>query len=126
MKSFAPLDTSFCFANAANSSFAWSGSTSMAYSMFPVPSTQTGRPPVTSCASESLSECAGSVETSNVGWPAFANRTARDDEHEVLPTPPLPPTKKYLRSDPAAIRSKPAVSTSPDARGRTTPRVRVG
>ena len=114
MKSFAPELTSFCRANAANSSLAWSGSTSMAYSILSVPSTATGSPPVTSCASESLSECAGSVETSNVGWPAVANLTASEDEHEVLPTPPLPPTRKYLRSLPAAIRSNPA--DSPDAR----------
>ena len=64
----------------------------MAYIIPSVPSTATGSPPVTSCARESESECAGSVDTSSVWWPAVANLTAKEDEREVLPTPPLPPT----------------------------------
>lgn len=39
-------------------------------------------------SSESLSECAGSVETTSVVWPAPASATASDEEQLVLPTPP--------------------------------------
>ena len=67
------------------------------------PSTATGTPPVTSCASESLSECAGSVDTSSVGCPLEANFTASEAEHEVLPTPPVhqghseqPPDRRWM------------------------------
>ena len=57
-----------------------------------VPSTGTGTPLETSCARESESECAGSVETRSVGCPAAANFTASEELHDVFPTPPLPPT----------------------------------
>ena len=70
-----------------------------------VPSTRTGVPPDTSCASESLSECAGSVETTSVACPALAKRTASEALSDVLPTPPLPPTLKYFRPCDADIAS---------------------
>mmetsp|Transcript_27861 Transcript_27861/g.69969 ORF Transcript_27861/g.69969 Transcript_27861/m.69969 type:complete len:296 (+) Transcript_27861:1352-2239(+) len=92
IKFFAPAPMSLVLANAANSALAWSGSTSIAYSIISVPSTATGIPPVTSCASESVRECAGSVLTSKVGCPLMANFTASEEDSEVLPTPPLPPT----------------------------------
>ena len=50
---------------------------------------------------ESDRECAGSVETTRVGWPSAASCTASDAALLVLPTPPLPPSMKYLRSLPA-------------------------
>lgn len=41
-------------------------------------------------SSESDSECAGSVDTTSVWWPAAASLTASDAARLVLPTPPLP------------------------------------
>lgn len=52
-------------------------------------------------ARESLSECAGSVDTTSVVWPSSAKRTAREAARLVLPTPPLPLTMMYLRPVPA-------------------------
>lgn len=87
---------------AANSRRPSSGSTSMPHSGRSLPSNRTGLPPDTSCASESLSECAGSVDTISVVWPAAARRTAKEADRLVLPTPPLPETMMYLRPAPAA------------------------
>mmetsp|Transcript_18786 Transcript_18786/g.61353 ORF Transcript_18786/g.61353 Transcript_18786/m.61353 type:complete len:231 (+) Transcript_18786:410-1102(+) len=64
-KSSTPLPPSR-LTNSANSPFASSGSSSIPYSIPSVPSTNTGFPPDTSWASESDSECAGSVDTTNV------------------------------------------------------------
>ena len=79
-------------ANCVNSAFALSGSISSAYSIPSVSFTSTGCPPRTFCASESLSECAGSVLTTSVLCPALANFTASELDSDVFPTPPLPPT----------------------------------
>eukprot|EP00955_Chlamydomonas_euryale_P104860 365596-Chlamydomonas_euryale.AAC.41 len=40
------------------------------------------------CASESPSECAGSVDTTSTVWPSCASFTASDADKLVLPTPP--------------------------------------
>jgi len=92
-------------AAADHSSLAASGSISRPHSGRSVPSTGTGLPPETSWSSESERECAGSVETTSVEWPAAASATAREAESEVFPTPPLPETIMYLRSVPAAMSS---------------------
>mmetsp|Transcript_70005 Transcript_70005/g.221857 ORF Transcript_70005/g.221857 Transcript_70005/m.221857 type:complete len:356 (-) Transcript_70005:999-2066(-) len=96
-------------ANARNSSRAASASTCMPYRGMPAPPsvTGTGRPPLTSWDSESLRECAGSVDTTKVRCPSIASFTAREALRLVLPTPPLPPSMMYLRSLPAAMESKP-------------------
>mmetsp|Transcript_28396 Transcript_28396/g.62179 ORF Transcript_28396/g.62179 Transcript_28396/m.62179 type:complete len:322 (-) Transcript_28396:31-996(-) len=57
------------------------------------PDTSTGLPPETSSMSASLNECAGSVDTISVEKPASAQRVAIAEDVDVLPTPPLPPTK---------------------------------
>ena len=67
IKSLAPLVKSALFENSENSLFACDVSISIAQSIPSVPSTATGTPDETSCAKESLKECAGSVETINVG-----------------------------------------------------------
>jgi hypothetical protein len=48
----------------------------------------------------SLRLWAGSVDTTSVVWPAVAQRTPSEAEQLVLPTPPLPPSMKYLRPEP--------------------------
>mmetsp|Transcript_5257 Transcript_5257/g.13630 ORF Transcript_5257/g.13630 Transcript_5257/m.13630 type:complete len:280 (-) Transcript_5257:314-1153(-) len=58
----------------------------------------TGAPPETSWSIASLSECAGSVETTRTRCPSCASLSARDAEVDVLPTPPLPPTRRYLHA----------------------------
>ena len=94
IKSLAPLVKSALFENSENSLFACVVSISIAQSIPSVPSTATGTPEETSCASESLKECAGSVETISVGcWPDVANFTANDADNDVFPTPPFPPTR---------------------------------
>jgi len=55
---------------------------------------------------ESLSECAGSVETTSVVWPAAASFMAREADKLVLPTPPFPEIIMYLRSVPLDSSSK--------------------
>lgn len=50
------------------------------------------------CLKASLRLWAGSVEMISTDFLAAASWTARDDEHVVLPTPPLPPTKIHFRS----------------------------
>mmetsp|Transcript_6672 Transcript_6672/g.18521 ORF Transcript_6672/g.18521 Transcript_6672/m.18521 type:complete len:246 (+) Transcript_6672:2038-2775(+) len=76
--------------NCLKFSFSTSGSISIANSGKSIPSTWIGDPPDTSWSNESDSECAGSVDTRSVVWPAFANLMASEAESEVLPTPPLP------------------------------------
>ena len=46
--------------------------------------------------SESLSECAGSVDTTSVVCPFSTSAVPSEAEQLVLPTPPLPPSMKYL------------------------------
>jgi hypothetical protein len=53
------------------------------------PPSSPGSGPTCTC-STSATECAGSVETSSVRWPAAAHRRAVAAATEVLPTPPLP------------------------------------
>ena len=89
---FAPAPMSFSLANAVNSALALSGSISSANNIPSVSDTSTGIPPRTSCAKESDNECAGSVLTTSVLCPLAANLTANDDDNDVFPTPPLPPT----------------------------------
>ena len=55
------------------------------------------------CASESDSEWAGSVDTTSVLWPSAANCTASAAARLVFPTPPFPLTMMYLRPAPADI-----------------------
>lgn len=45
------------------------------------------------------------METTRVVWPSDARRTAREADKLVLPTPPLPLTRMYLRSVPCEIAS---------------------
>ncbi len=54
------------------------------------------------CASESLRECAGSVDTTRTVCPSDASLTARLADRLVFPTPPFPLIMMYLRWVPAA------------------------
>lgn len=64
------------------------------------------QPPRLTWARESLSECAGSVETTSVVCPSAARRSASEDARLVFPTPPLPLIMMYLREGPSASLSK--------------------
>mmetsp|Transcript_10733 Transcript_10733/g.23071 ORF Transcript_10733/g.23071 Transcript_10733/m.23071 type:complete len:261 (-) Transcript_10733:1388-2170(-) len=92
--SFSFLPPSSCM-TCLNSARASSGSISMPHrGISPMGEVmRTGLPPVKSWSNESLSECAGSVDTTRVGRPSDANLTARLAAQLVLPTPPLPPKR---------------------------------
>mmetsp|Transcript_21878 Transcript_21878/g.55688 ORF Transcript_21878/g.55688 Transcript_21878/m.55688 type:complete len:320 (-) Transcript_21878:1241-2200(-) len=102
--SFLPPSSAITWRSSAR---ACSGSSSMPHSgMSPMGDViLTGSPPFRSWSNASDTECAGSVDTTRVGRPWLAKATPRDDAHDVLPTPPLPPSKKYLRSAPLFMRS---------------------
>ena len=82
----------------------------MAYIIPSVPSTATGSPPVTSCARESESECAGSVDTSSV-W-CRGGELDGQGGRGGLADAALAADHVVLASLPLAIRSNPADSAT--------------